>query len=65
MWTDTRGIREKNERIIPRSSLLIIAILLLCIVGISSVQAYTLPLQVTVTANPRSEEHTSELQSLS
>ena len=51
MWTDTREIREKNERIIPRSSLLIIAILLLCIAGIGSVQA-ALPLQVTVTANP-------------
>ena len=51
MWTDTRGIREKGERIIPRSSLVIIALLLFFIAGISSVQA-ALPLQVTVTATP-------------
>jgi beta propeller repeat protein len=52
MWTDTRGIPGKNKRIIPFSSLVIIALLLFFIAGIGSVQAYTLPLQVTVTANP-------------
>jgi len=51
MWTDTRGIPGKNKRIIPRSGLVIIALLLFFIAGIGSVQA-ALTLQVTVTANP-------------
>ena len=51
MWTDTRGILEKGERIIPRSGLVFIALLLFFIAGIGSVQA-ALTLQVTVTANP-------------
>jgi hypothetical protein len=50
MWTDTRGIPGKKERIIPFPGLVFIALFFFFLVGIGTVQAGTL--DVTVTSDP-------------